>query len=67
MRTNTENNKGSDQFANDLVQSIAKARNILVCVGAGISVNAGIPDFRSPECGVYSRIGDAEDVFHIEN
>eukprot|EP00884_Botryococcus_braunii_P020667 jgi/Botrbrau1/7284/Bobra.0318s0020.1 len=33
-----------------------KARNIVCMVGAGISVNAGIPDFRSPNTGLYARL-----------
>jgi len=39
-----------------------KFSNVIVMVGAGISVNAGIPDFRSSE-GLYSRI--SEEVFDL--
>eukprot|EP00388_Colpodella_angusta_P012567 GDKJ01031845.1.p1 GENE.GDKJ01031845.1~~GDKJ01031845.1.p1 ORF type:complete len:553 (-),score=117.76 GDKJ01031845.1:66-1724(-) len=31
-------------------------KNVVVCCGAGISVSAGIPDFRSPESGIYSKL-----------
>ena len=33
-----------------------RAQRIVVMVGAGISVTAGIPDFRSPGSGLYSQL-----------
>lgn len=44
---------------------IESSSNILVLVGAGISVNAGIPDFRSPGSGLYMQF-EAEDVFSLD-
>ncbi|CAF1006112.1 unnamed protein product [Adineta steineri] len=50
---------------------MSKCSNIVVMAGAGISTSAGIPDFRSPETGLYSQLEKynlpfPEAVFHLD-
>jgi len=51
---------------------LATAKKVLVMCGAGISVAAGIPDFRTPGIGLYSNLGkykdlpEPEDLFTLE-
>ena len=39
----------------ELADMIARARNVVVFTGAGISTESGVPDFRSPG-GVWSKL-----------
>jgi len=48
-----------------------KFNKVVVMTGAGISVSAGIPDFRSPNTGLYSKLKEydlpyPEAIFTLE-
>ena len=58
----------------DLLSSLlnkGQEKSIIVLQGAGVSVAAGIPDFRSPNSGLYSQLSylnlpSPESIFDIE-
>jgi NAD-dependent deacetylase len=52
------------QAARRLAELITGAGSVVALTGAGISVPSGIPDFRSPQTGLWSRV-DPMQVAHI--
>ncbi|MGH2906208.1 MAG: SIR2 family NAD-dependent protein deacylase [Solirubrobacterales bacterium] len=48
-----------------LAEAIVNARSAVVLTGAGISVPSGIPDFRTPETGMWANV-DPMEVAHID-
>jgi len=52
--------EGGDFTYEDLVEGLkaGKFKRVLVLTGAGISVSAGIPDFRSPKTGIYANLAE---------
>ena len=48
-----------------LAQLVRDARSVVALTGAGISVPSGIPDFRTPQTGLWARV-DPMEVAHID-
>lgn len=45
---------------NQALDILQKARHVVALTGAGISTRSGIPDFRSPESGLWDRYDPME-------
>ena len=56
---------GTETAASRLARLIEQARSVVALTGAGISVPSGIPDFRSPGTGLWTRVNPME-VAHID-
>ena len=51
--------------------ALSQARNLVVVVGAGLSTSAGVPDFRSPDTGLYASlraagVEDPQEIFNAQ-
>ena len=68
-----DRSKTFDDGLNSIVKILKEKKNIVVLVGAGISVSCGIPDFRSKGTGIYHTmdanelgLSTPEELFHLE-
>src|SRR5437660_12836450 len=53
------------QAIEELASLVRAARSVVALTGAGISVPSGIPDFRSPDTGLWRHV-DPMEVAHID-
>lgn len=70
-KTSSSSSISNEKLARTLDLLKDPSKKVIVLLGAGISVNAGIPDFRTPGTGLYSQMKDRglpypEAVFSIE-
>ena len=56
---------GPSDLAGRLAAMIERAGSVVALTGAGISVPSGIPDFRSPQTGLWTKV-DPMEVAHID-
>ena len=66
MGSGLSKSSSSDFSEADLISGLSEGRfkNIVIMCGAGISTNAGIPDFRSPSAG-YNHCTKQTDPYRI--
>lgn len=60
-----------NQNINDIAKQISDSTSIVVMAGAGLSTASGIPDFRSPNTGIYANLAKynlpyPEAIFELE-
>jgi NAD-dependent deacetylase len=60
-----ERQVGDAEATERLAELIRRSRSTVALTGAGISVPSGIPDFRTPETGLWAKI-DPIEVAHID-
>uniref|UniRef100_A0A1B6LHU5 Deacetylase sirtuin-type domain-containing protein n=1 Tax=Graphocephala atropunctata TaxID=36148 RepID=A0A1B6LHU5_9HEMI len=56
VRTICKESSNYSKFDVNLLRKIHDSNKILVMAGAGLSTPSGIPDFRSPESGLYNNL-----------
>lgn len=60
-----ERQVGIENGVERLAELIRRSRSTVVLTGAGVSVPSGIPDFRTPETGLWANV-DPMEVAHID-
>ena len=57
--------RGQKRHAEALAELIGESESTVALTGAGVSVPSGIPDFRTPETGIWANV-DPMEVAHID-